>query len=447
MNVTDTPPPLRLVGVSVRFGDRVALNAVDLTVGPGEFVALAGPNGSGKTTLLRAVLGLLVPQEGSIELFGLPAARHSVLARARKVAWVPQEETPRDNVRLFDYVLYGRYPHRGTLDSESESDRAIAASVIDSVGLGDRANDGVLSLSGGERQRAILARALAQTTPLLLLDEPTAHLDIGHQLDLLARVRGLSRERGVTVVAAIHDLNLAARFADRIVVLSHGRLVADGPPTEVLSEELLAHVWSISADLRREPRSGLPYLIPHYLIAAPAREPGSNAFGPVHVVGGGGSAGPYLRALVDKGFRVSTGVLALLDSDAETADALGLSTAIEAPFAPLGPNSRERNRTLLSAARAIVVAPFPVGPSNLANLEDLVPYVGRVPIYLAVPPPITARDFADGKAIAIYQQLKEGGAEEVTQVEGLLRVLRPTATGASPRVTSRADPAEPPRQG
>ncbi|HUZ79835.1 MAG TPA: ABC transporter ATP-binding protein [Thermoplasmata archaeon] len=424
-----TAPPLRLVGVSVSYGARTALRKIDLSVRSGEFVALAGPNGSGKTTLLRTVLGFVTPSAGRVELFGDALESLSILERARRVAWLPQEESPRDDVRLIDYVLYGRYAFHGLLEGDSEEDYRLGHSILEQVGLADRADDGLLSISGGERQRAVLARALAQTTPLLLLDEPTSHLDIGHQLDLLARVRDLAHRRGVTVVAALHDLNLAARFADRIVVLSRGRCVADGPPAEILSEGLLAQVWGVVADLRREPRTGMPYLIAHHLTTAP-RGPGSGTgFGPVHVVGGGGAAAPYLRTFADDGYSLSVGALHLLDTDAEVAEALLIRGPIEAPFAPLGPEVRERHRALLAAARAIVVAPFVVGPSNLANLEDLRPYVRTTPSFLVSRPSITERDFTGGRATQVYQQLREAGAREVTGMEEIVRELRALSSG------------------
>jgi iron complex transport system ATP-binding protein len=441
--VTDpaTPPALRVRHLSVRYGDRLALHELDLEVSSGEFLALTGPNGSGKTTLMRAVLGFLDPSEGTVEVFGRPVGSLSARERARQVAWVPQEESLRDQVVLRDYVLYGRFPYRGRMEGESEADRRLADRILNDVGLGDRALDGVLSLSGGERQRAVLGRALAQETPILLLDEPTAHLDIGHQLDLLSRVRALSRTRGVTVVAALHDLNLAARFADRIVVLSHGRRVADGPPTQVLSEDLLARVWGIAADLARDPRTGLPYLVPHQLVQTARREPSSPFVGPVHVVGGGGSAATFLRALTEEGFGLTAGVLHLLDSDAEAAEALGIPSAIEAPFAPLGPEARERHRALLGAARAIVVGPFAVGPANLANLVDVRPFVDRVPTFLLTVPPIGERDFCGGQAVEAYRALQAAGATEVPDLATLVDALRraiPTSPTADP---DRARPA------
>jgi iron complex transport system ATP-binding protein len=442
VNEPPTPPALRVRHLSVQYGTRVALHDVDLEVRAGEFLALTGPNGSGKTTLIRAVLGFLDPAVGSVEVFGKSVEELSVRERARQVAWVPQEENLRDQVLLCDYVLYGRFPHHGRMDGETDDERRLAERILNDVGLGDRAMDGVLSLSGGERQRAVLGRALAQETPILLLDEPTAHLDIGHQLDLLARVRALSRSRGVAVVAALHDLNLAARFADRIVVLSRGRRVADGVPAQVLSEDLLARVWGIAADLARDRRTGLPYLVPHQLVHSSHRDPSSPFVGPVHVVGGGGSAAAFLRALTEEGFGLTAGALHLLDSDAEVAEALSIPSAIEAPFAPLGSGVRERHRALLGAARAIVVCPFAVGPSNLANLLDVAPFVGRAPTFLLTAPAIRERDFCGGEAEKAYRALSDAGATEVPDLAALLGALRaafsssPSATRDGPRATA-----------
>lgn len=435
---------LRLDSVSASYGSRPALHDVSLAVAPGEFLALTGPNGSGKTTLLRLVLGFLRPSRGEVELDGTPVGRFTVRERALKVAWVPQDEQSRDDVPLLDYVLYGRYAHHRALEGDRPEEVALARSVLDSVGLGSLADRGLLSVSGGERQRATLARALVQETPVLLLDEPTAHLDIGHQLDILGRVRRLARDRGVTIVAALHDLNLASRFADRILVLSRGRVVADGPPSSVLSEELLARVWGVSADLHRESGSGVPYLVPRQLLTDVSRERTAPSSGPVHVVGGGGAARPFLVALVDVGYRVTTGALHLLDTDTETAEALGLAAAVEGPFSPLTDAARERHRRLLASARAIVVAPFAVGPSNLANLEDVAEFAGRTPTFLVRPPTIVERDFTGGAAARAYAALVGLGAREVDGLPGLLGALKVALASPADGATVAA-PARPDR--
>jgi iron complex transport system ATP-binding protein len=437
-------PALRLSGLSVAYGSRSALQAVDLDVPRGQFLALTGPNGSGKSTLIRAALGLLRPSQGSVELFGTDVQSLSVRERAHRVAWVPQAESLREDVPLARYVLYGRYALHGTFGRETAADRQKVASILEGVGLADRGNDGVLSLSGGERQRAVLARALSQGSPLVLLDEPTTHLDIGHQLDLLARVRSLVREQGLTVVAALHDLNLAARFAERIVVLSHGRLVADGAPQTVLSSELLARVWGVDAELRRDVASGLPYLLPRLAPRLPALSPRS---GKVHVVAGGGSGASLLRALSEEGFDLSAGVLPLFDTDAATAQELGIPAAVELPFAPIGPEALARLDRLLAEAQAVAVAAFPVGPANLANLERLRTVVGRKPIVLLAQPGGVLWDYTGGAAAELRLRLLDGGAVEVDGVRAAVGWLaeRLRRRGPVPSAPTQGNDLDPQR--
>jgi len=427
-----SPPSVSVAGVSVRFGDRTALHRVDLEARSGELVALTGPNGSGKTTLLRVILGLTEPSEGTVRISGTPTADLTTRERARRIAWVPQEELPRDNVRVLHYVLYGRYAHQPSFGPESAQDREIASGALAEVGLADRADQGVFELSGGERQRLLLARSLAQEAPVLLLDEPTAHLDIGFQLDLLERVRGLVQGRGVCAIAALHDLNLAGRFADRVVVLSHGRRVADGNPAEVLTPPLLREVWGVDADLKRDPRSGQTYLLPRRLsdaarggIARGVRR------GPVHVVGGGGAAGPLLRALADEQYALTAGALPLLDSDSEACEELGVPYVAEIPFAPLSDEVRARHRAMMDAARAIVVAPFAVGPTNLANLEDLAGRASSVPVLVLDPTPGAVRDFTGGRATELLRQLAAEGAVGVPDASAMLRILSEKLSGAA----------------
>ncbi len=425
---------LSVEGLSVSFGTRPVLSEVSFAVRAGEFVGLVGPNGSGKSTLLRTALGMLVPQRGGVYLSGVEARRLPVRARARWAAWMPQNESPQDNVPVLDYVLFGRYAHLAPFDGERAEDRQRTEESLRAVDLWDRRESGVLELSGGERQRVLLARALAQETPLLLLDEPTAHLDIGHQLDLLDRVRTLARERGTAVVAALHDLNLAARYVDRILVLSRGRLVEDGSPREVLSPELLREVWGVVAELHHDPRSGQPYLIPS-LPAAPGRPP-SRERGPVHVVGGGGTASLLLSALTDAGWRVTAGVLPLFDSDTERSQELKVPAVVGLPFAAITEEARLRLRELLAHTRAAVVAPIPVGPANLGNLEELVRLEGRVPVLLLEPSGWEGRDFTGGAAGELRQRLLDRGARIAPDLPALFAALDSVAEATGPARTA-----------
>lgn len=226
-------------GLRVRLGGVEVLHGVDLTVAAGEWLTVIGPNGAGKSTLLRAVGGL-VRFEGSVELFGTPIAARSRRARARLVATVPQNPVVPPGMSVLDYVLLGRTPYIRPLGRESSGDLEAVNDVLARLELTGFAGRPLETLSGGERQRAFLARALAQGATLLLLDEPTAALDIGHQQDVLDLIDTLRADGALTVLATMHDLSVAGEYADRLVMLAEGRVVAAGTPREVLTEPLLS---------------------------------------------------------------------------------------------------------------------------------------------------------------------------------------------------------------
>jgi iron complex transport system ATP-binding protein len=253
-----------LHGVSVRFGDVRALSGVTETVGPGEWLALIGPNGAGKTTLLRCIAGL-VEFEGAVTVEGRDAAAMGRRQLARLVSYVPQQpELPADMV-VADYVLLGRTPHISYLGTESAADREAAAAVIGRLDLAALAGRALSTLSGGELQRLVLARALAQEAPVLLLDEPTSALDLGRRVDALELVDSLRAEHGLTVLSAMHDLTLAGQFADRLVLLVDGGVAAAGPPEEVLREDVLAAQFVHGVTVMRAPGGDI--------VVVPRRQP------------------------------------------------------------------------------------------------------------------------------------------------------------------------------
>lgn len=236
------PPAVHVTGLHVTLGGADILDDVSLLVTTGEWVTVIGPNGAGKSTLLRAVGGLLPGtgiRSGSISLFGTPSIRLRRRERARLVATVAQSPVVPPGMAVFDYVLLGRTPYIPPLGQESRADLAVVHEVLRRLDLTRFATRSLDTLSGGEQQRVFLARALAQGARLLLLDEPTSALDIGHQQEVLELVDQLRRDDGLTVLATMHDLSIAGEYADRLVMLAGGRVVADGAPRAVLTEELL----------------------------------------------------------------------------------------------------------------------------------------------------------------------------------------------------------------
>ncbi|WP_151482376.1 ABC transporter ATP-binding protein [Streptomyces albicerus] len=235
---------------------RLILDGVSITPAPGTTVGLLGPNGSGKSTLLRLLAGVLTPASGVVTLDGSPLAELGHRDIARRIAVVEQQADTQVELTVLDVVRLGRIPHRRAWTPASATDEEVVRGALDHTGLTDRAHQSWHTLSGGERQRVQIARALAQEPRELLLDEPTNHLDIQHQLDLLALVTSLP----VTSVVALHDLNLAAMYCDRLVVLREGRVVACGSPGDILTEELIAEVYGVRASVTRNGSDDRPHV-------------------------------------------------------------------------------------------------------------------------------------------------------------------------------------------
>ncbi|MGW4733296.1 ABC transporter ATP-binding protein [Streptomyces shenzhenensis] len=245
----DAPPGLRAERVARRADGRIIVDGVTLAPRPGETIGLLGPNGSGKSTLLRLLAGVLAPTAGVVTLDGRPLARVGRRATARRIATVEQHVHTQTELTVRDVVALGRIPHRRAWAAASADDARAVTDALARAGLTERADQSWHTLSGGERQRAQIARALAQEPRELLLDEPTNHLDIQHQLDLLDLVAGLP----VTTVMALHDLNLAAMYCDRLLVLRDGRAVAEGTPATVLTPALIDRVYGVRAEVTQHP--------------------------------------------------------------------------------------------------------------------------------------------------------------------------------------------------
>ena len=253
---------LRAIGLRVSYGEREALRGVDVELQTGEVVGLVGPNGCGKTTLIKALAGGLQAAAGEALIDGMPVRKLNAREVAKRLAVVPQNPVLPPGFIARDIVVMGRTPYLGFLEQEGPSDYRRADVALDRVDASELAYRPVEELSGGERQNVVLARALAQDTPVLLLDEPTANLDIGHQIMVAKLLRRLAQESGVAVMAALHDLTLASLYCDRLVLMAAGSVIAEGSPADVLSTENLRSAYGADvAVLRPEGLSG-PIVLP-----------------------------------------------------------------------------------------------------------------------------------------------------------------------------------------
>jgi iron complex transport system ATP-binding protein len=262
----------------------------------------------------------------------------------------------------------------------------------------------------------VVARAVAQQPKALLLDEPTVYLDISGQIEIMDLIRKLNRERGMTMIAVLHDVNLAARYCDRIALLNDGRLEAVGPPRDVLTPEVMQSVYGVDVVIRRDPFSGSVYVMPRSTVV-PTHRHGTR----VHVLSGGGTGGPVMKALRDLGFSVSTGVLNVLDSDFESATDLRVPVIAEGPFTQIGEEAHGSNLRMIDASTVVVVSRFPVGPGNFKNLEAARYALDRgKEVFVLCDRRGQEIDFVGGKADTYISSLISSGAISVDSIEGLV---------------------------
>lgn len=410
---------LRIESAAAGYRDRLVLQDFSLDVAEGEMLGILGPNGAGKTTLFKLLCGLLPPRSGRVTLFGRPLASLKPEERARLVAVVPQELDIPVAYTVQDVVMMGRTVSLSRWSQPSAHDRQVVERAMVYTDVADIRERPITELSGGERQRAIVAMALAQEPRIILMDEATSQLDLNHRLEIMQLVERLNQENGVTVLMISHDLQLAAEFCRRLVLLDGGRLMADGKPAAVLTEENLRKVYRCEVRVHADPATGGLSLLP-----AP-RLPGTRVGQGlrVHVLAGGGCGEEVLRRLTLCGYTVTCGALNQGDSDAEVAAALGLETALEQPFSPIGPAALASAHALAGKADAIVLTSVPFGPGNLANLElpEKALAAGK-PVLITTG--IETRDYTpDRQAIRRVTDLAARGAPYWRDLSDLLQLL------------------------
>jgi iron complex transport system ATP-binding protein len=401
------------------------VDSVSLSVDRGEVVGVVGANGSGKTTLLRTLAGLLDADTGSVIVEpvvsdgsdGSDSGASVGLSgrnRVRKVAYMPQlaESHP---FTAFEAVLMGRYPHLGRFDLEGSGDRDLAWAAMERTSTDEFANRKLDTLSGGERQRVVLARVLVQQAELLLMDEPTASLDLRHQILTMELVREEVRERDAGAIVILHDLSLAARFCDRLVVLHEGKKLADGSPWEVLTPSILRTAFGVEGLVEPDPVTGRP----HVLLLGSENSSSEDLVGAgrtVHLICGAGSGRELMHQLRMAGYEVTAGVLGTGDSDREAAERLGLKFVGAPPFSSTTDGQHEEHLALVEAADHVVLLPMAVGMNNLRNLEAA---AGAPSLFVIEPPGVgggggdsEVADYTDGVA----SRLRVGLIEEFGEV-------------------------------
>ncbi|GAA2726257.1 MULTISPECIES: ABC transporter ATP-binding protein [Streptomyces] len=268
---------LRAESVTLAYDGRTIAEDLSVTVPDHSFTVIVGPNACGKSTLLRALSRMLKPRAGAVLLDGAAIGSYPARTVARTLGLLPQSSVAPDGITVADLVARGRHPHQGLLRQWSEEDERVVSEAMAATGVAALAGRHVDELSGGQRQRVWIAMALAQCTPLLLLDEPTTYLDIQHQIDLLDLLADLHEEEGRTLVAVLHDLNQAARYATHLIAMRDGKVVAAGPPAQIVTAELVEEVFGVRCQVIDDPQSGTPLVVPAHRRAGRRRASGRAA--------------------------------------------------------------------------------------------------------------------------------------------------------------------------
>lgn len=424
---------LKVDGVTFGYGRQALLYDISMQVQTGEMVGLLGPNGSGKTTLLRLLSGVLTPQQGNILLEGRDLRQWGRRGIAQRIAVVPQELHMPFAFTVVHMVSLGRIPFVNFLGSQNKHDAAIVQEAMEASGIAPLGQRVFNQLSGGERQRVMIAMALAQQPTLLLLDEPTSHLDIKYQIETLELVQRLNRERGVTVIAAMHDLNLAARYFPRLLLFQRG-IVADAGPAEVLEPGLLGRVYGINVQVGiLRGAEHISILPPNSTMGDSTQEQPETVQPHVHVLAGGGSGELLMRALADAHIPFVAGALNIGDSDHTLALRLATTVITEQPYTPISPLALQQVHNSLSHVSTLVICPMPIGPGNLALLQEALEaaqsglYVVLLTAALSKttstneqPATLNERmapqDYTGGQGLKILQALIQAGAVMVDSV-------------------------------
>ncbi|MDA1279301.1 MAG: ABC transporter ATP-binding protein [Chloroflexi bacterium] len=438
-------PLLRVAEVTTVLGGKVIVDSVSLDIWRGEVVGVVGSNGSGKTTLLKTIAGLLDAESGVVAVDGFSVVgvgsghggRLGFRDRARRLAYMPQRAESHP-FTAFEAVLMGRYPHLGRFALEGSSDREMARAAMERTSTSEFADRKLDTLSGGERQRVVLARVLVQQADVLLMDEPTASLDLWHQMLTMDLMREETNRRGAGAIVVLHDLSLAARYCDRLVLLHKGRKIAEGTPWDVLTPENLRTAFGVEGLVEPDPVTGKP----HVLLLGSHYSESSGLIGTgrtVHLICGAGSGRQLMHQLRVAGYTVTAGVLGTGDSDREAAERLGLDYVGAPPFSAITNEQHSRHLELVRAADHVVLCPMAVGINNMRNVEAAL----EARDLLVVEPPVSpgsetevagsVGDYTQGRA----SQLRRGLIERSGQVPEVAVLFELARAGSAATLSDR----------
>ncbi len=395
---------LKLDNIEFSYEKQKILHDINFHLEKNEFIGIIGPNGSGKSTLLKNISKLLDPDKGFIYLDSNLLNDYSYKDLAKKMAVVPQDTDVNFNFSVYDLVMMGRNPYQDRWGRVKEDDKRKVQEALELTDTLKFKDKSIQNLSGGERQRVIIARAIVQEPELLLLDEPTASLDINYQRNIFDLVSDLNEELEMSVLAVSHDLNLISQYCERLILLHQGKIHSIGKVEDVITKENISEVYNTDVDIKYNPITERPYVI---IIP---RQRGSQKIVDkdfhIHLICGGGTGKDIMNLLNDLDIGVSTGVLNRGDSDWEEAKRLNYEVVEIPPFAPIDEEAVKENEQKMKKANLIIISDTPFGWGNLDNIKSLANFKNKDILFM-VNNDLEQRDFTEGKFTELYKHIKK----------------------------------------
>jgi iron complex transport system ATP-binding protein len=414
---------LSIKNLTFSYDEAPVLEDVDLNVEEGSFISILGPNGSGKSTLINIISKVLEGHSGSVEVSGININTLHSKDIAKLVAVVPQYSNPGFNFNVEEMVIMGRFPYISRFGSEKKEDFEIVEDVMSRTKILELANKKFNELSGGEKQRVVIAQALVQDTPVILLDEPTSHLDINFQIEIMDMFNELNIKEGKTIIGVFHDINLAANYSRQALFLKHGRVFFFGDVADSITKDNIRDVFHSDVYVGKNPFTGKLYISPTFTPGY-EKEHGKKDVR-VHVIGGGGSASPILNLLYNSGYDVSCGVVNNFDTDLETARMLDIQYVAEAPFSPISLYSQNRNMEFIRSSDIVILPSMVFGHGNFSNIVAVKEAADMGKKVIVVEgEKIGQQDYTEGRAAKIYSEIIAKGAIVVEDISGIMKVLK-----------------------
>jgi len=400
------------------------LKGIDFAIEKGSFLSILGPNGAGKSTLVNIMSKVLLSFEGELKIEERSIRKMSSTEVAKKIAVVPQYTDLGFNFTVSEIVLMGRYPHINRLRGESRQDYDICKKAMYLTKTEEFSSRKYNELSGGEKQRVIIAQTLAQDTPIIILDEPTSHLDINFQIEFMELFYDLNKNYDKTIIGIFHDINLALQYSEKIIMLKEGKIFSMGNTADVITRSNIMAVFNSDVYVTKNPFTGRLYVSPNFNLKTGKERNVNKKETKIHVIGGGGAASRILNILHNHGYIISTGVINNLDTDINTAQELGIIFINEAPFSPISKEAYSKNLELIKNADLVVLPGIEFGNGNILNLEAVHEAVKlNKKIIVVDATDISRRDHIDGKASSLYGRIINSGACVIKNDEDIIMAI------------------------